>query len=71
MKKRKLDTANTSTKRPHSAKIVTQAFCHGNEMVALVMVCGPRSMGRAFRDAVAPWVMRGRKVVWHEEALGW
>ncbi|KAJ0298208.1 hypothetical protein COL5a_007758 [Colletotrichum fioriniae] len=64
-------TSESSRKRPDLRKIVDDFFRQGAEERVAVLVCGPAEMGREVREYVGAWVMRGRDVVWHNEAFGW
>lgn len=60
-----------NSKRPDVSKIVNDTFRLGLEESIAVLVCGPEEMAREVRRAVRPWVMKGRRVWWHNEAFGW
>ncbi|TDZ49940.1 putative metalloreductase AIM14 [Colletotrichum trifolii] len=62
---------NEQRRRPDLRKIVDDFFRQGAEERVAVLVCGPAQMGREMREYVGMWVMRGRQVVWHNEAFGW
>ncbi|KAK2015445.1 ferric reductase like transmembrane component [Colletotrichum eremochloae] len=64
-------TSENYRKRPDLRKIVDDVFKQGAEERVAVLVCGPSAMGREVREYVGAWVMRGRKVVWHNEGFGW
>ncbi|KAK1994298.1 hypothetical protein LX36DRAFT_660705 [Colletotrichum falcatum] len=64
-------TSEQRRKRPDLRKIVDDVFRQGAEERVAVLVCGPSAMGREVREYVGAWVMRGRKVVWHNEGFGW
>ncbi|KAI8186605.1 putative metalloreductase AIM14 [Colletotrichum sp. SAR 10_75] len=68
---RNLFTADHNRKRPNLRNIVDDFFRQGAEERVAVLVCGPTEMGREMREYVGAWVMRGREVVWHNEAFGW
>lgn len=57
--------------RPDVRKIVDDTFRLGQAETVAVLVCGPEGMARDVRNAVRPWVMKGRNVWWHDEAFGW
>lgn len=58
-------------KRPDVRRIVDDTFRKGLEESVAVMVCGPDGMARDVRESVRPWLMKGRRVWWHNEAFGW
>ncbi|TDZ34957.1 putative metalloreductase AIM14 [Colletotrichum spinosum] len=62
---------NEQRRRPDLRKIVDDFFRQGAEERVAVLVCGPAQMGREMREYVGMWVMRGRQVLWHNEAFGW
>ncbi|KAF6804541.1 ferric reductase like transmembrane component [Colletotrichum sojae] len=64
-------TGDHNRKRPDLRRIVDEFFRLGAEERVAVLVCGPAEMGRQMREYVGAWVMRGREVVWHNEAFGW
>lgn len=64
-------TTEHNQKRPNIEKIVDDAFKQGLEDAVAVLVCGPPEMTREVRQRVRPWVMRGRKVWWHNESFDW
>jgi ferredoxin-NADP reductase len=65
------DLRRQSKKRPDVKRIIDDAFRKDNQGSVAVMVCGPAEMAKDVRDAVRPWVMRDRRVHWHNEAFGW
>lgn len=65
------DLRRRNAKRPDITKIVDDTFRLGQNETVAIMVCGPAEMVRDVRQAVRPWVMKGRNVWWHDEAFGW
>ena len=65
------DLRRGNTKRPDIRKIVDDTFRLGQGETVAVLVCGPTEMARDVRNAVRPWVMKGRNVWFHDEAFGW
>jgi NAD(P)H-flavin reductase len=64
-------TANHNRKRPNIEKIVDDLFRGGLDDSVAVIVCGPVNMTREVRQKVRPYVMKGRRVWWHNETFGW
>ncbi|KAH7325003.1 hypothetical protein B0I35DRAFT_370466 [Stachybotrys elegans] len=64
-------TSQHNRKRPDFDKIIDTTFRQGTEETIAILVCGPAEMARDIRARVTPWVMRGRKVWWHNESFGW
>ncbi|CVK84063.1 related to ferric reductase [Fusarium mangiferae] len=60
-----------NSKRPDLQRIVDDMFQKGQHDSVAILVCGPVEMSRDLRKSVTPWVMRGRKVWWHNESFGW
>ncbi|KAG5787505.1 hypothetical protein H9Q69_013426 [Fusarium xylarioides] len=60
-----------NSKRPDLQKIVDDTFQKGQQDSVAILVCGPVEMSRELRKSVTPWVMKGRKVWWHNESFGW
>lgn len=58
-------------KRPDIRKVVNDAFQARQEDAIAVVVCGPVELAKDVRASVRPWVMKGRKVWWHNESFGW
>jgi hypothetical protein len=56
--------------RPDLGREVEALFSHGGEEKIAVVVCGPKSLARSLRSHVAPWVKRGRDVMFVEETFG-
>lgn len=58
--------------RPDLKQVVDEVFRDedAGSRVA-VLVCGPKEMELRVRRSVAPWVRRGRDIVWHSESFGW
>jgi NAD(P)H-flavin reductase len=65
-----LSSSDKYRKRPNVTRIVDDMF-RGHDDTVAVLVCGPGDMGKAVRSAVRPWVLRGRRVWYHNEAFGW
>lgn len=59
------------TRRPDIHNIVSRTFRQSQSKTIAVLVCGPTEMARDVRNAVRPWVMKGRDVWWHDESFGW
>ncbi|RKL29365.1 hypothetical protein BFJ70_g10737 [Fusarium oxysporum] len=59
------------SKRPDLQKIVDDTFQKGQQDSVAILVCGPVEMSRELRKSVTPWVMKGRRVWWHNESFGW
>ncbi|SPO04472.1 related to ferric reductase [Cephalotrichum gorgonifer] len=58
--------------RPDLKQIVDDVFRDEDvDAKVAVLVCGPRGMTEVVKESVAPWVRRGRDVVWHGENFGW
>ncbi|KAL0939529.1 ferric reductase like transmembrane component [Colletotrichum truncatum] len=70
-RRRNLFTNEHNRKRPNLRNVVDNFFRQGAEERVAVLVCGPSEMGREMREYVGAWVMKGREVVWHNEAFGW
>ncbi|KHO01004.1 Ferric reductase, NAD binding protein [Metarhizium album ARSEF 1941] len=64
-------TANHNKKRPNIEKIVDDTFRGSSDESVAVLVCGPVEMARELQQRVGPWVMKGRRVWWHNETFGW
>ncbi|EFY99667.2 Ferric reductase, NAD binding protein [Metarhizium robertsii ARSEF 23] len=64
-------TANHNKKRPNIEKIVDDMFRGSPDESVAVLVCGPIEMNREVQRRVRPWVMKGRRVWWHNETFGW
>ncbi|KAF5023945.1 hypothetical protein F66182_3983 [Fusarium sp. NRRL 66182] len=64
-------TASQSMKRPNLQKIVDDTFRQGQQETVAILICGPTEMARELRRSVTPWVMKGRRVWWHNESFGW
>ncbi|KAF7555840.1 hypothetical protein G7046_g6464 [Stylonectria norvegica] len=64
-------TTDHNGKRPDFQKIVDETFRHAADETVAVLVCGPAEMARELRRCVTPWVVKGRKVWWHNESFGW
>ncbi|KAJ0139485.1 HET-domain-containing protein [Fusarium oxysporum f. sp. albedinis] len=60
-----------NSKRPDLQKIVDDTFQKGQQDSVAILVCGPVEMSRELRKSVTPWVMKGRRVWWHNESFGW
>ncbi|EXA52431.1 hypothetical protein FOVG_00723 [Fusarium oxysporum f. sp. pisi HDV247] len=60
-----------NSKRPDLQKIVDDMFQKGQQDSVAILVCGPVEMSRELRKSVTPWVMKGRRVWWHNESFGW
>ncbi|RKK28968.1 hypothetical protein BFJ66_g2505 [Fusarium oxysporum f. sp. cepae] len=60
-----------NSKRPDLQKIVDDTFQKGRQDSVAILVCGPVEMSRELRKSVTPWVMKGRRVWWHNESFGW
>ncbi|SCV32190.1 related to ferric reductase [Fusarium fujikuroi] len=60
-----------NSKRPDLQRIVDDTFQKGQQDSVAILVCGPVEMSRDLRKSVTPWVMKGRKVWWHNESFGW
>lgn len=63
-----LEDINVHSGRPDLRQEVEELFSHGDERVAVV-VCGPKSLARSLRSLVAPWVKKGRDVMFVEETF--
>ncbi|KAI6777932.1 uncharacterized protein J7T54_003177 [Emericellopsis cladophorae] len=66
-----IEMSGRNRKRPDVGRIVDETFSKGREESVAVLVCGPKSMSKEARQSVGAWVMKGRKVWWHDEAFGW
>ena len=64
-------TSVYKSRRPDLKRIVDDTFSLGQDETVAVLVCGPAGMARDARQRVRPWVMKGRKVWWHNEHYGW
>lgn len=64
-------TTNHNRKRPNIEKIVDDMFRGSVDDSVAVLVCGPAEMTREVQRRVRPWVMKGRRVWWHNETFGW
>ncbi|CZR34425.1 uncharacterized protein FPRO_01305 [Fusarium proliferatum ET1] len=60
-----------NSKRPDLQRIVDDTFQKAQQDSVAILVCGPVEMSRDLRKSVTPWVMKGRKVWWHNESFGW
>ncbi|KAF4340458.1 ferric cupric reductase transmembrane component 2 [Fusarium beomiforme] len=60
-----------NSKRPDLQKVVDDTFQKAQHDSVAILVCGPAEMTREIRKNVTPWVMKGRKVWWHNESFGW
>ncbi|KAM3462887.1 hypothetical protein MY5147_006999 [Beauveria neobassiana] len=58
-------------RRPNFEKIVDEAFKLSGQGVVAIVVCGPKEMADEVRRCVRPWVMKGRKVWYHNESFEW
>lgn len=63
--------AEQNRRRPDFAQIVDEAFRLSAQGTVAVVVCGPKEMADEVRRCVRPWVMKGRKVWYHNESFGW
>lgn len=63
--------AEQNRRRPYFGKIVDEAFRLSAQGTVAVVVCGPKEMADEVRRCVRPWVMKGRKVWYHNESFGW
>lgn len=63
--------ATQNRRRPNFEKIVDEAFKLTAQGTLAVVVCGPKEMADEVRRCVRPWVMKGRKVWYHNESFGW
>ncbi|KAJ6790404.1 hypothetical protein PWT90_10465 [Aphanocladium album] len=63
--------ATQNRRRPNFEKIVDEAFKLTAQGVLAVVVCGPKEMADDVRRCVRPWVMKGRRVWYHNESFGW
>lgn len=63
--------AEQNRRRPNFATIVDEAFRLSAQGTVAVVVCGPKEMADEVRRCVRPWVMKGRKVWYHNESFGW
>ncbi|OAA56040.1 Flavoprotein transmembrane component [Cordyceps fumosorosea ARSEF 2679] len=66
-----LGAAEQNRRRPDFEKIVDEAFRLSAQGVVAVVVCGPKEMADEVRRCVRPWVMKGRRVWYHNESFGW
>lgn len=68
-------TSQHNRRRPDLRRIVDSALAcdedddDGHQQSVAVLVCGPKGMVEGLRAAVDPWIRRGRRVFWHEEAF--
>ncbi|KAM0257596.1 hypothetical protein ACHAQJ_004296 [Trichoderma viride] len=71
-RQQRIATGNShSSRRPNIQKIIDDVFRHGVDEKVAVLVCGPEEMTREVRRRIGPWVLKGRKVWWHNESFGW
>ncbi|ATY65330.1 Flavo transmembrane component [Cordyceps militaris] len=67
----RMHKAQQNRRRPDFTNIVDEAFRLSAQGVVAVVVCGPKEMADEVRRCVRPWVMKGRKVWYHNESFGW
>ncbi|XWW99299.1 hypothetical protein V2A60_007308 [Cordyceps javanica] len=67
----RLRKAEQNRRRPKFEKIIDEAFKLSAQGVVAVVVCGPKEMADEVRRCVRPWVMKGRRVWYHNESFGW
>jgi hypothetical protein len=60
---------NVTSGRPNLAREVEELFSHAGEGRGAVVVWGPKELARSLRRHVAPWVRKGRDVMWWEETF--